>query len=440
MSNNIKYITGIKDNHIILDKSKDKFSEFADFTVLNCVQNFNSPKRCHNCGFNMVKNGKTPQVLILCPKMAAKPLYMGIRKQKFICKNCHSTRVFPILGVEEHCSISNYVKQQIVVNFKRTTSMKDTAFEYSVSSNTVQRCLESTEDTLNRVKKSLPNAIALDDFNSSTNITDKMSMLLINADTHETIDVIRSRRDAALRSYFLRHYSRHERQKVRFVIVDLYQPYRNLIHDLFPNAKIIADKYHVVLQVSRVLQSTRIAVIRKFGLKSHEGRALKRYWKLLMKDSTELDFMHFNRRPNFKHSLLCDEDVVNRLLEMDEELKDVYNYYQEVLYALRSKDAERFSDIINQKLSTIPSRMRNAHRTLRKHKEEILLTLTYNYTNGPIEGKMNKIKVLKRVAFGFRSFKNFRLRILLSSQATTLNIKEKKSKKITAKQLVLQAT
>ncbi|KRM19204.1 hypothetical protein FC40_GL000506 [Ligilactobacillus hayakitensis DSM 18933 = JCM 14209] len=68
------------------------------------------------------------------------------------------------------------------------------------------------------------------------------------------------------------------------------------------------------------------------------------------------------------------------------------------------------------------------------------MTLTYNYTNGPIEGKMNKIKVLKRVAFGFRSFKNFRLRILLSSQASTLNIKEKKSKKITAKQLVLQAT
>ncbi len=84
--------------------------------------------------------------------------------------------------------------------------------------------------------------------------------------------------------------------------------------------------------------------------------------------------------------------------------------------------------------------MRNAHRTLRKHKEEILLTLTHNYTNGPIEGKMNKIKVLKRVAFGFRSFKNFRLRILLSSQATTLNIKDKKRKKITAKQLVLQAT
>src|SRR3712207_2970127 len=132
--------------------------------------------------------------------------------------------------------------------------------------------MPSTEDTLNRVKKSLPSDISLDDFNSGTNITDKMSMLLINENTREKIDVIRSRRDAALRSYFLRHYSRRERQKVRFVIVDLYQPYRNLIHDLFPNAKIIADKYHVVLQVSRVLQSTRIAVIRKIGRASCRER------------------------------------------------------------------------------------------------------------------------------------------------------------------------
>lgn len=69
-----------------------------------------------------------------------------------------------------------------------------------------------------------------------------------------------------------------------------------------------------------------------------------------------------------------------------------------------------------------------------------LSALTHNYTNGQIEEKMNKIKVLKRIAFGFRSFKNFRLRILLSGQATTLNIKEKKHKKITAKQLILQAT
>ncbi|KRM20079.1 hypothetical protein FC40_GL000956 [Ligilactobacillus hayakitensis DSM 18933 = JCM 14209] len=49
---------------------------------------------------------------------------------------------------------------------------------------------------------------------------------------------------------------------------------------------------------------------------------------------------------------------------------------------------------------------------------------------------LGKIKVLKLVAFGFKSFKNFRLHILLSNLAATLNIKEKKRKKIIANQLV----
>ncbi|KRM18333.1 hypothetical protein FC40_GL001013 [Ligilactobacillus hayakitensis DSM 18933 = JCM 14209] len=78
---------------------------------------------------------------------------MEVRKQKFICKNCRLTRVFPISGVEEHCFILNNIKQHIVVNFKKNTSMKASAFDYHVSSNTVQRCLESTAGTLNIKEK-----------------------------------------------------------------------------------------------------------------------------------------------------------------------------------------------------------------------------------------------------------------------------------------------
>ncbi|WP_025021675.1 hypothetical protein [Ligilactobacillus hayakitensis] len=82
----------------------------------------------------MVKNSKTPPVIILCSRLDEKPLFMEVRKQKFIWKNCRLTRVFPISGVEEHCSISNNIKQQIIVNFKKNTFMKDTAFYYHSSS------------------------------------------------------------------------------------------------------------------------------------------------------------------------------------------------------------------------------------------------------------------------------------------------------------------
>ncbi|WP_274705487.1 transposase [Fructilactobacillus hinvesii] len=48
------------------------------------------------------------------------------------------------------------------------------------------------------------------------------------------------------------------------------------------------------------------------------------------------------------------------------------------------------------------------------HQEEIKNSFTYSFSNGPLEGINNKIKVINRTADGHRSFKNFRLRILIS--------------------------
>mgnify|MGYP002514386330 CR=1 FL=1 len=64
--------------------------------------------------------------------------------------------------------------------------------------------------------------------------------------------------------------------------------------------------------------------------------------------------------------------------------------------------------------SVRPKAMKKARRTIRKHFDEIINSFIYGFSNGPIEGSNNKIKAIKRTAYGFRSFKNFRLRILIS--------------------------
>lgn len=58
--------------------------------------------------------------------------------------------------------------------------------------------------------------------------------------------------------------------------------------------------------------------------------------------------------------------------------------------------------------------MKNARRTLRKHLSEIQNSFIYQFSNGPIEGANNKIKVIKRTAYGLRNFNMFRLRILIA--------------------------
>ena len=68
-----------------------------------------------------------------------------------------------------------------------------------------------------------------------------------------------------------------------------------------------------------------------------------------------------------------------------------------------------------------------ARRTIRKHFDEIINSFTYELANGPIEGSNNKIKAIKRTAYGFRIFKNFRLRILVSFKNSfySMNYKHK---------------
>lgn len=59
--------------------------------------------------------------------------------------------------------------------------------------------------------------------------------------------------------------------------------------------------------------------------------------------------------------------------------------------------------------------MKTALKTFRKQSDYLVNALNFPYSNGKLEGTNNLIKVIKRIAFGYRNFYNFRARILLIS-------------------------
>ena len=262
---------------------------------------------------------------------------------------------------------------------------------------------------------------------------------MINPVNHRTIDVIESRKGKALLASFFK-FSHQARCQVRYVIVDLYQPYRKLIKEAFPNAIIIADPFHVITQAYRALQSVRINVMKQYGSDSREYRALKSLWKLIMKDQKQLKYDNFHSRRNFRYAQLSDSEVVDRLLDMSDELKTAYEYYQTLLKAMRDHDPKQLQELLKTKLTLLPTPFQRTQRTLRQHKEEILNQFKHQYSNGIIEGRMNRIKVIKRTAFGYRNFENFKIRILLECRSISFSIeKTTKGKRPTIKQLVQAA-
>ena len=101
---------------------------------------------------------------------------------------------------------------------------------------------------------------------------------------------------------------------------------------------------------------------------------------------------------------MCEIDILNLLLDLSAELKATYDLYQDLLFAIQTKNIDRLNDLLETEHSLISPELQTAFQTFKTYQAYIKNTLTTPYTNGPIEGINNKIKVIKRIAFGYRSF------------------------------------
>ena len=111
-------------------------------------------------------------------------------------------------------------------------------------------------------------------------------------------------------------------------------------------------------------------------------------------------------------------DILNFLLDLSPELKSTYDLYQDLLFALQTKNLDRFNHLLEIEHPLISPELQTAFQTFKMYQSYIKNMLTTPYTNGPIEGINNKIKVIKRIAFGYRSFYHFKSRILMIQNLT----------------------
>ena len=80
--------------------------------------------------------------------------------------------------------------------------------------------------------------------------------------------------------------------------MDMCRPYYDLAKQLFPNAKIVLDRFHIVQHLSRAMSRVRVQIMNQFDRKSHAYKAIKRYWKPIHKKSRKLSDKRFYR-PTF---------------------------------------------------------------------------------------------------------------------------------------------
>lgn len=250
-----------------------------------------------------------------------------------------------------------------------------------------------------------------------------MAFNFCDAVNGKTVDLVEDRTLDNLIKYF-NYYLEECRLNVKTIVMDMYKPYLSLAKECFPNAKIVIDLFHIIQLISKSINNTRVKVMRK---DKANYRKMKRYWRLLLKSRLDLDCSKWKKFLFFKN-LMTEVDVVDYILSQNDELKCTYDLYQNILYALQHKDYNLFRNIIDMEYENISSYMQISLNTLRQFSSYIKNTLESPYSNGVMERNNNTCKLIKRIAFGFRNFKNFKSRIMIM---TNLFRKPKRSAEFT---------
>ena len=361
-------LLNIEDKNIKLIDNFYKIEKFGNinYKVIEATLSY-EPTYCHRCGciFNKdqtyEKNGfKTSDILML--DVCNHGCILRLHKQRFLCHSCNKKFFARTNIVDEGCFISNQVKYAIALELRNKISEVDIANRYRVSPNTVERIIDSYYEGQKLYKNYLPEVLSFDEFKSVKSADGAMSFHMCDGKTSKTIDIVEDRKLNSLMKYF--SYFTHKAR-------------------------------------SNVMKKDK-----------KNYNKLKRYWKLILKSQDELNNSKWKKWRCFD-KLMTQSDVVDYLINTHVELKETYEIYQNILYSIKNNKYNNLEIILNNTSNKISSYMKTSVKTLKEYLPYIKNTLSNPYHNGFVEGNNNFIKVLKRIAFGFRSFRRFKARIMI---------------------------
>jgi len=378
----------------------------------------NNGGRCPNCGkfCTNVKELKVKRIV------HDKNQIIHYSARRFVCE-CHKTfyEDSPFVSKEEK-KLSNNVIKGILEELKRYNhTFLEVAERFRIS---VTKVVEIFDTHVQIKRKALREVISIDEFYFSRRSKNKYAFMILGLNG-EIIDILKSRRKTKLLDYF-KYIPQDERDRVKYVTMDMNDVYKDVILRRFRNVTICIDSFHVIKMMNDELDRLRKKVMKRYDKKtySEEYHLLKHHKNVLYKEDLDEEY-HYSK---FFHQLMNETDYLNRILKIDKELAYTYQeikryfYFNHYWNNYSPKEALEYINRYvnecflsnNEYLISIASTLNNwkieianSFIPYAKHNGEIT-----RLSNGKIEGKNSYIKKILKLANGYSNFERFRNRVM----------------------------
>ena len=321
----------------------------------------------------------------------ARDTFLHLRKRRYRC-NCGKRFFEKNAFLPRYYRVTSRLVAEIIYAFKKVVSAKEIGCRYNVSGITAMRYF----NLFNKKLTTLPEVISLDEFKGNSG-GQKYNSIIVDPQNKIVLDILPNRFENELVKYFSQFTNKNE---VKYFVCDMNPHFRQVARICFPQATIVADKYHVIRQVYWAMEKVR---------KNEQNKLSKRFRKYFKKSKHLLAKRIENLTPE-------EMDRLALMFEIAPRLADAYRIKNEFLTVMRCKSSlegkQRLIDwLFSVEVMDLPE-FHDCTKAYHNWFQEILNALDVPWTNGYIEGCNNKTKVLKRVSYGMRNFSNFRKRIL----------------------------
>jgi len=329
-------------------------------------------------------------------------LILFLRKKRYVCPCCGKRIAEVNTFLPRYQRMTSRMRKYIISRFSQVRTASSIAEECSCSITTAIRLFGS----VSYPKPNLPQIIAIDEFKGNSG-GHKFQCILTNPKKRNLLDIIENRTLETLCSYF-NQFDKGQKKNVKYIVMDMSGEFRSMAKSIFPEARIVVDKFHVCRLVTWALERTRIQAQKNFepGRRKYYKKSrwilLKRANKLKEEEKQQLEVM----------------------LSLSEEIRNAYLLKEKFYKIMDSKDKETarqrlkewnlYAGVVN-----LPE-FNKVVTTLCNWSNEILEAFATGYSNGYTEGMNNKTKVLKRTCYGVRNFSRFRNRLLYIANSKEL--------------------
>ena len=361
---------------------------------------------CPRCGMVATKEHDRRQQRKQDRRLRDKVVFLALMKRRFRCPFCGKVFTEPdeVFGPRRRSSyrFREYLGREALHQTVRRTAQKE-----KVGEGLVRRCVAEEMGRIVEARgvEETPEFIGLDEF--SVRRRRLYHTAICNLVEREVMEVVEGQGRQKVEEYLDKHL---QSERVKGVAMDMHEPFRQAVQMCLPQAKVVVDKFHLIRHINGALDKVRSRL--QGGSKRGKRRDLFKSRYTLLKGAERLADWEkarlnqlFYRYPELKRTWMLKESFRAWYRETD-----------------RSRAEERLG-LLEERIAndSLPEFKELLH-TFTNWREEILNYFDCRITNGFVEGKNNRIRTIKRMAYGYRNMDNFRLRILATNPGCGIGV------------------